>query len=717
MAVGTFVRRILAPMVVLGLALAHAQTITKVSGDGQIVIQSILSSNPMVVLVRGASGNPLANAQVTWAVTSGPGGIVAGTTTTNSNGQATNTFVAAVPNPGQAYVASTVTATYSGASVQFGEISVGETGNTPNVQSFPTPLPSGANLTGPAGAQGSQAIIVQVLVTQSLGAGQQAGVPNVAITAIMDNPNDASTVACAGGTVYTNAAGAATCTPVYGGKIGSGSFTLSAGGLQNFDYRYQVVAGPPAVITALYGNNATGVPGQEFTLTAQVTDIGGNLLSGIPMTWSVVEPGTVTLSTTTGTTDNTGRVSTTATLGNASGPVQVQLATADGKVTFLFNLTVNVVVAGMNLVSGNNQSVLVSTEFPQPLVVQVNNASNAPVAGVPVTFTLSSGSATLSGATVNTGSNGQASVTVTAGATAGPVVIIASTTAASNTYTETFNLTVTPPGPVCDTNLADNDTFFNGASYAPNFNSPGGIALIYCQGLANSIQGVVTSNDFGFGPLPYQVQGVTVQFGDSPVSAPIYYLANENGKQWIAVQVPFEITSGSPPGASVPVVVTVNGEPNVNPLTAQILSGAPGFLETVYSDGKSRAILLHADGSLVDVDTPADMAQPGETVTAFVTGMIAPVDSSGNPVIHTNEFAPPGGDVIITTPVVIGVGHVGITTPPTAKYAHDLIGVWEVSFVVPNVASAGDKALDIGVPDPTTQKLILNKVGSIIPIN
>jgi len=60
---------------------------------------------------------------------------------------------------------------------------------------------------------------------------------------------------------------------------------------------------------------------------------------------------------------------------------------------------------------------------------------------------------------------------------------------------------------------------------------------------------------------------------------------------------------------------------------------------------------------------------------------------------------------------------VGITTPPTAKYAHDLIGVWEVSFVVPNVASAGDKALDIGVPDPTTQKLILNKVGSIIPIN
>ena len=253
----------------------------------------------------------------------------------------------------------------------------------------------------------------------------------------------------------------------------------------------------------------------------------------------------------------------------------------------------NVVVAGMNLVSGSGQSALENQPFTSPLIVQVNDIHNNPVTGVPVTFTLSSGSAVLSAGSVNTSSNGQASVTVTAGATAGPVVIIASTVAGNSTYSQTFNLTVTPPGPVCDTTLSDNATFFNGASYAPNFIAPGGIALIYCQGIANGIQGVVTSNDFGFGPLPTQVQGVTVQFNppNGPFS-PIYYLANQDNKQWIAVQVPFEIPSGPPPGASVPIVVTANGEPNVNPLSAPVMAGAPGFLETVMSDGKSRAILI-----------------------------------------------------------------------------------------------------------------------------
>ena len=86
--------------------------------------------------------------------------------------------------------------------------------------------------------------------------------------------------------------------------------------------------------------------------------------------------------------------------------------------------------------------------------------------------------------------------------------------------------------------------------------------------------------------------------------------------------------------------------------------------------------------------------------------------------ISTNEFAPPGDDVTITTPIVMGVGHEGTPQPPTARYAHDLIGVWEVTFVVPGDASSGDNPLNIGIPDPTNNnKLILNKRGSIIPIS
>ena len=46
MAGATFVRRILIPIFVLGFAVAHAQTITKVSGDGQLVIQSRPGQQP-----------------------------------------------------------------------------------------------------------------------------------------------------------------------------------------------------------------------------------------------------------------------------------------------------------------------------------------------------------------------------------------------------------------------------------------------------------------------------------------------------------------------------------------------------------------------------------------------------------------------------------------------------------------------------------------------
>jgi len=705
MACATFVRKILLPMAVLGLAVAHAQTLTKVSGDGQLVIPQFGTSNLLVVLVRDASGNPIPNVQVTWTVdTPGLGNVVptflpgaAKPGLTDSSGKSSATFGAQNPPLEKSYVQGTVTATYSGVSVHFTETSVGETSETPDVQAIPNPLPSAGTLTGAAGQQGSVPLVVQFPITQGGQAGQGA-VPNVGVSIdptkiVSQYPS--TTIGCAGGTVFSNTAGLATCNLVFGGKIGQGSFTLSAGGFYNFTYKFAVVAGPPATITPVSGNNASGAPGQLVTLTAQLTDLGGNPLSGVVMNWSAVVPGTVTLSKTSSTTDSTGRVSTTVTLGNAAGPVQVQLATADGKVTALFNLTVNVIVAGLNLVSGSGQSVLVNTAFPNPLIVQVNDARNIPVAGVPVSFALTSGSATLSGTSVNTDANGQASITVTAGATAGPVVITASTTAGNNIAPVQFNLTVTPLGPVCDADLANNDTFFNGISYVPNFIAPGGIALIYCSGIADGIQGVVATTTFGLEPLPTTVQGVTVQFNppNGPL-APIYYLANQDGKEWVAVQVPFETLTGS-----VPVVVTANGHPNVtpdgSPLNAQVSPAAPAFFEYVMSDNVSRAVALRPDGSVVSLN---NKAQKGEVIRVFVTGLIPPTDSSGASEIGTNEYAPLGSEITITTPVTFGIDHKGYGAP-TVMYAHNLIGVWEVQFTVPTAAPSGNNvALDLIIP-------------------
>jgi uncharacterized protein (TIGR03437 family) len=708
MVCATFVRRILSGVcLLLGAGAAEAQTLTIVAGNGQLVLQNIISP-PLTVSIRDASGKPIPNvpaAQVKWTVTNGPGNVVLQPgAVSDANGQLSANFVAAQPPTLASYAQSTVTATYSGSSVQFIETSVGTTSNVPDVQAYATPQPSGANLTGAAGQQGSVAIHVQFLVTLGPQSGQ--GIGNVALTLTMDNPSDPSTIACVGGTAYSNATGVATCTLVYGGKIGAGSFTLSAGGLQNFNYHYQVVAGAPAVINIISGNNQKGSPGKPVPspLVAQLTDIGGNPLAGIPMTFSALVPGTVTFSHFNAATDTTGRISATATLGNVAGTVQAKLSTADGSVSTIFTLTVNIVVAGMTKLAGDGQSVLVNTQFPNSLIVEVIDVNNQPVAGVSVTFAVSSGSATVGASTVNTGSNGQAGTTVTAGPDAGPITVTASTVAGTNTYSQIFNLTSTPPGPVCD----PENTFFNGASFAANFISPGGVAVIYCKGLAPGIEGVVTSNSYGFGPLPTQVQNVTVRFDG--VLAPIYYLANINGKESVAVQVPFE----TKPGSAVPVVITVNGEQNVSPLTAQVWTGATGFFETVMSDGNSRAILVRSDGSLVDLEHKANQ---GETLTAFVTGMIPPTDSSGNSVIKTNEFAPPGSDVTITTPIIIGVGSEGVA-PPSAIYAHNLIGVWQVQFTVPSDAPSGnDIFLNLGIPDPNNNgKLIVNQRGSKIPI-
>ena len=189
------VRRILIQIFVLGVAVAHAQTVTKVAGDGQLAIQSIQSSNPLIVLVRDAGGNPVKNATVKWSVTSGPGNVVTLTQTTDATGKQSAAFVAAVPDLSKSYATSTVTASYNNASVTFTEISVGETANTPNVQAYPDPLPSGANLSGAAGQQGSVPITVRFLVVSGPQSGQ--GVGGVAI-AITTDPTNPSTIACSG---------------------------------------------------------------------------------------------------------------------------------------------------------------------------------------------------------------------------------------------------------------------------------------------------------------------------------------------------------------------------------------------------------------------------------------------------------------------------------------------------------------------------------------
>lgn len=95
------------------------------------------------------------------------------------------------------------------------------------------------------------------------------------------------------------------------------------------------------------------------------------------------------------------------------------------------------------VVSGNAQSANPGQTLPQPLVAQVNNASNQPLAGIPVTWTVSpTGAASLASSTT-TGANGQTSNSVTLSSSASGTVVITATAAGSNSKA-LFTINVTP---------------------------------------------------------------------------------------------------------------------------------------------------------------------------------------------------------------------------------------------------------------------------------
>ena len=70
------------------------------------------------------------------------------------------------------------------------------------------------------------------------------------------------------------------------------------------------------------------------------------------------------------------------------------------------------------------------------------------------------------------------------------------------------------------------------------------------------------------------------------------------------------------------------------------------------SDGTQRAVLLRQDGSYVSLENPA---QPGEQLSAFVTGLGRPVTLSGV-AIGTNQVGIDGDDAPVPGAIALQVG-------------------------------------------------------------
>ncbi len=662
-----------------------------VNGQGQlidayhVVSESSFNGKPFQVLVKDGNGNPAPNQPVVFTLSQGLGnlqtfngvGIISGknsiTVPSDSNGIASVDMIAGQPPSIPGYDQEIITATLGtlSTSIYCTTITTQNAGSTISVYRLAPDLASGSfdGYAGPAGTTIPNA--VQFLVQSNSG----PALPNVGISLNPPagaDPKTTPSASCAGAPL-SDSKGIVTCNLVFNGVIGSSTVTPAVGNLQpSLPFPVTITPGPPAVFTKMQGDGQSGKPGQTLpiSLVAQLTDAYGNPLAAQPVSFAVTS-GSATLSGAPKVTDADGKVQVIVILGKVPGPVTITMTAGSGSsaVVATFSETVVVIPGGLNVVSGNNQSALTGAQFSQALVVQALDNQKNPVPGVSVSFTVTSGNATLSAPSATTDNNGNATVMVTAGNTAGPIVV----TASYATFTAAFTLTSTPPGP-------GNIAFLNGASFVQNGASPGSVTpgeilTITGVNLTPGVNGVVTPPA---GTMPTSLNGIQVLFGGNP--APIFAVVNSNGVEQINVLVPFGISSGT----STDVTIT-NLSGSATLLNVPIVQYAPAIFNTSVN-GTNYAVAV--DGTTGAYITPTSPAVPGHPVVVFAEGMGQTI-----PVVSTTV---PGAGQSVSAPVTVTLNGVPITGV-TAIYQPQVFGVYLVTFQLPSSMSAGSYALTINV--------------------
>lgn len=636
-------------------------------GNGQVIRESAVTPEPLRVIVRDTSGNPVPNAVVTWGVTTanGPNGTLLSTVTvTDIFGETTNTFIAPFlgPNLFTSYVQSVITAsTFSGTVNLYVTVIPNLFGN--NTASLPTVQliqPTSESITGQVGTTIAGAIQVRVAAGGGPGSGQP--IPNVGISASTGNdPTVGVSARCSETTGLTDTNGYASCDLVLGSRIGTAPLNIVVGGQTVGQINLTTTPGLPGKVVAVQGDGQRGNAGATLplALVARVEDGFGNALPGATVVWAV-ESGQATLLNTITRSDSSARVSTLVRLGNSPGAIRIRVTAQGGSSAANTTFTVNVDIAATQIrrISGDGQSATVNTGFGEQLVAQVLDANNAPVAGVPVTFSVRSGSASVGTPNVTSDSSGNVRTSVTAGGTPGSVTIAADFAGTTVTWT----LTVLPLGPTISAGGV-----VNAASGLTDI-APGSIVTISGTNIVPNTRGYTLPGS-QFGPRPTTLAGASVTFGG--VEAPIFWTANIDGRESITVQVPFE----APENTVIPVTVFSN---NVSAtVNISISPAAPGIFETVDSQGRRFAVVTRADGTFVTPDNPIGR---GEEARVYVTGLGRPTGGG-----FTNAL---GAGQNVAANVVVGVNDAGVNVL-RAQYAPGLIGVYIVAFTVPADTATG----------------------------
>jgi uncharacterized protein (TIGR03437 family) len=209
----------------------------------------------------------------------------------------------------------------------------------------------------------------------------------------------------------------------------------------------------------------------------------------------------------------------------------------------------------------------------------------------------------------------------------------------------------------------------------------GSIVTVFGSGLTSGVNGIVKAEKL---PLPTQLAGTSVFVNGIP--APIFAVANIDGKEQINFQMPYEVAGYE----SVEVVVsTYNG--NSAAIPVRLLPAQPGIFTM---DGTTAAVLHAADYTLVTMGNPANR---GEIVAVYATGLGPVTLSPSTGVAASSEQLSRTVDAVQVT-----IGG----NPAEVLYsglAPGLVGVYQVNVRIPWDAPAGEAALVISSGGATSK--------------
>jgi adhesin/invasin len=387
-------------------------TVTIVSGHGQEGVAG--GALPAALVVRVADSFDNAVPGVAVAFSTAAGSIAPASSVTNAEGHASATWTlprAMGAHAAQASVAGagsvSFTATARPGAPAVIEIVSGGGQRSTVTTSLPAPL--------------------VVRVTDALG----NAVPAVAVS-----------FSATGGTVApststTNSDGRASASWTMPQTAGVYTASASVAGVAAVNFGATASPGSAAAVSAVAGDGQTGVAGTALptVLTVRVTDVFANAVPGVTVTFAS-SAGTVSHGTRV--TDSGGRAATAWTLPFTPGAHTAQ-ATVAGLTPVTFSATATPApAASLTIHAGNAQSAAVGTAVAVAPAVLVLNAHNHPVVGATVTFAVTSGGGSITGATATSDSTGVAQVgSWTLGPAAGANTLTASVGALNVQFTAT----------------------------------------------------------------------------------------------------------------------------------------------------------------------------------------------------------------------------------------------------------------------------------------